>query len=652
LALAGMIVSCGSLPPVRAVPDDRHVDDLWLALRRGDLPAARTSASQIDDEHLSERARRDLQFAQSGRSAALVAALDDGSWWAARYMASSAEARVVLDATGTPVDTAGWIIERSRKAENSGRRAAWARLAMACSVGSLEAAALLGEAHFAEEAWGDLATLFEQTPDSARLAELEHRFAASTGRVVAAVEGLLSDLADGRATPRGLGLLGRLLFAVPQHEAEARARDLLSLDQAPGQHWRRARSRLLAQLLARAGSPSDAHELLSAESWLAVEDGRRLRRWEQRVKIADGLPIDSGVGPEQRVDADPARVGSAELQRLRFLYEWNGAARRAYREALLGGERDLDGFLSRLDDAAASLGEVPSLGALPREEFGVFGEMLGVDDLARDHPDLFVLGGRGFLLPPEISVYDRIAARTVGTPNGSYQEVMVRHLRVPGFIASQGATFTGAGIVHTVFLDAERVHADAARIRATTLGPEQQARPAADLASRRALTEPLDVVQRLQVAVSEEAGDALEERLIENLALHEGQHIIDVQAFLARGQLGRLADLISAGLLPGSVRSEVERRAQLRALRESSDPRLALAELLAQLPVEGPSAESEHARGYAQLLGAFVRLLDRGDYQGGRQLHELDIDPGRVLIQQLHRLPKSVIRAVALAIDD
>jgi hypothetical protein len=647
-----MVLSCGSLPGVHPVPDDRHVDALWLALSRGDLGSAEAAANLIEDVHLAERARRDVQAARSGRAAALVAALETGSWWAARYMASSEAARELLEASSTPRRSAGWILERSRRAAISERRIAWASLAAAGPVGSLEALALLGEAHFSRQDWEQLEALLADAPDSARLSDLTHRFFASTGRMLAAVEGLLSDLATGRITPTGLDLLCGLLFAVPQQAAEERARTLLALDDAPGRHWQRSRSVLLAQLLARAGELDRARQLLAAQTWLEVEHGRLLLRLQQRLSIEDGLAIHADASLEELIDADPGRIASAALSRLRLLHEWNGAAQRSYREALLGDERDLDGFLSRLDEAASSLGDVPSLAGLPRDDFGVFGEMLAVDDLTQGHPDMFVLGGQGFLLPPEISVYDRLAVRSVETPTGSYREVTVRHLRVPGFIASQGATFTGAGIVHTVFLDAERVAVEAGRIRATTLGPEQQARPAVDRESRRALIEPLDVALRLRAAASAEAGDALEQRLTESLALHEGQHIIDVQAFLARGQLGRLADLISAGLLPGAVRSEVERRAQLRSLRESSDPRLPLADLLAQLPVEGVRAESEHARGYAELLGAFVECLDRGAYEGARPLQELGLDPARVLIQQLHKLPMSVVRAIALAIDD
>ncbi|MFT7465539.1 MAG: hypothetical protein ACI9EF_003908, partial [Pseudohongiellaceae bacterium] len=61
---------------------------------------------------------------------------------------------------------------------------------------------------------------------------------------------------------------------------------------------------------------------------------------------------------------------------------------------------------------------------------------------------------------------------------------------------------------------------------------------------------------------------------------------------------------------------------------------------------------SEHARGYVDLLGEFIELLDTGDYAESQALQTWGVDPQRVLVQQLHKLPKSVVRAVARAIAD
>jgi len=471
------------------------------------------------------------------------------------------------------------------------------------------------------------------------------------------LDGLLSDLEGGRATPSGLGLLGQLLLSVPSPRAERRALSLLEADTAPGLLWERARSRLTAQLRARAGDLQGAQEALSSLPWLELTEGRQFSRWRHRQALEAGLPgfdqtsLDQ-PSPEEQIDGDSARLSSSAMQRLRWFHEWDLAARQSYREALKGDDGELDEFLARLDAAAAPVGSAPVLSALPRQDFGLFGELLDVSTLTGSLGQAFVLGGEGFLLPAEITMYDRLSSRPVETETGSYDEVSVSHLRVPGFVASQGAAFTGAGIVHTVFIDEERVAVEAGRMAALTLGAEPSPQLAVGRAERRALREPLDVVLRLRAAVSADAGPGLQALLRESLALHEGQHIIDVQAFLAMSSFGRLAELMSAGLLPGAVRAEVERKAQLRALRECSDPRLPLADLVAQLPVEGARAQSEHARGYEALLAEFVGLLDSGDYEGALPLQTWEIDPGRVLVQQLHKLPRSVIRALALAVPD
>lgn len=652
VALAGMVLSCGALPIATPNEDDASLDDLWLALRRGDLLQAEAAQARIEDELLSERARRDLQAARFGRSAALVSAWDDGSWWAARFLASGEAAREALERVGSARRSAAWALERSRRAATLDRQASWARKALSGPTGSLEAWALLAESHFAGKDWQALGELFDEAPQSARLTDLRRRFAVRCGRRLAALDGLLDDLSAGRATPTGLELLGRLLLAVPQPAAERRALALLEADNTSGAHWEHARSQLAARLRARAGDLGGARLALSQLPWLAVDEARLLRRWTWREGLEAGQPGEAQPSPEQRLDGDPLRVGSVAVQQLRWFHEWNLAARQSYRDALQGDDSELDEFLTRLDEATAPLGAAPTLAALPRRDFGVFGELLAVDGLAETLGDVFVLGGEGFLLPPEITMYDRLSSRQVDTGAGSYEEVTVRHLRVPGFVASQGAAFTGAGIVNTVFLDEEQVTAEAARIAAFTLGPEPSAQLAPDRRTRRSLSEPLDVAMRLRAAAGEAAGDELRERLRESLSLHEGQHIIDVQAFLALSQLGRLGELVSAGLLPGAVRAEVERRAQLRALRECSDPRWPLAGLVAQLPVEGRRAESEHARGYVALLAEFIAILDSGAYAGSQPLEHWGIDPARVLVQQLHRLPRSVLRAVALAIDD
>ena len=645
-----MVAACGSPSRPLPHPDDEPIDTVWLALRLGDLERAELAAEEIADPTFRERAERDVMSVRDGRPAALVAALDDGAWLAARYRASDEQALAELEAErGRHGESAALWLELSRRSATGVRRRATARRAGRLGAGARASVSAEAESLLAERKMSALEQLLDTVgTEGPRMRWLARRLAVATGRLHHAVWGLLDDVAEGQAIPEGLELLGRLLEGIPQEDAERRAWQLLEHDDSRGSRWQRARAGLLASLAARRGEDGVALSLLAAVGPPTPDSFA----WQRRLWARAGSPL-SPPDPESTCDLDPVRTDSAACLTLRLTAEWDLAARSAYRAAAEGDDGDFDDFLRTLDEAAAPLGDAPRLAELPRRSFGLFGEMLQTDELADALPGLFVLSGRAIGRPPELTCYDLLARRHVDDArafDGGYDECLVRRLRVPGQAAAAGARFTGAGLVHTVFLDADQVDWDARADRSMRGGPVLAPLPAPDGSARRSLSEPLDCSERLTLAAVAEAGERYEADVLAALSIHEAQHIADAGRFLRAGPFERLGDLLGAGLLPSSVRAELERRAQLAALRDAPDPRIPLADMLALVPVEGARRSSEHARGYEDLLAAFVGQLDRGDWEGAVPLEELGLDPHAVLVQQLHLLGPETVRAVARAL--
>ncbi|MCB9899433.1 MAG: hypothetical protein H6825_15610 [Planctomycetes bacterium] len=658
LALAGMLAACGlTRPVVEASGDDLRLDRLWLALERGDVEGASGAAAEVHAPGFAERARFDALALAEGRVAALTRAREQGSFWRARFLASDARAREVLDEVPESQRGLAYRLEDARLSPPQ-RRASIAGALVESGAGGTEALAVWVEALLAQGRLADADALLDAGPSTARLRAARHRLELATGRVRSGVRGLLDDLGAGLLTTSGLQLLERALQRVPMDDLEAEARRLLRADGERGERYERTRTRVLAGLELRAGHAREGVAQLARLDVRDPVDDRLARRVRRRA----GLPVPDDDGrpptPEERVDADPQRVGGRALLELRTADEWSLAARATYHGALVDGdELDLDGFTAALDAAGAHLGDgVPRLAELPRRGFGLFGELLDTTGLAEALPDAFVLAGEGFLLPPELTLYDRVASASpdlVGDDGEHvrYTRQLVQGMRVPGLQASRGADFSGAGLVDVVFLDADQVLRQARR-PASPLAPlPPEAWPARDTAERRALDEPLDTAERLLAAARADAGDDFARRVLEALALHEERHILDVQHLLARNVFGMLLDVLSAGGTPDAVRAEVERRAQLDAIRRATDPRLPLAHVIASLRSDpGLPGVGEHAAGYGELLAQLVEVLDEERWDGARPLSELGIDRGRVLVQQLWRLDPETLRALAMAV--
>lgn len=653
VGLAGS--GCSTVAPLRLDADDRAVDEVWVALSGEDLDRASGAAAAIRQPSLRARAELDLGSVVEGRAAALVRCLDDGSWLAARYDASTERARDRLraarhEAAGDPA----WELERARRAADVESRAAQARALVGRTPGGAEALALAAESLVAlglvDEAVRLLGDDGERT---GRLRAVTRQVQWLSGARLAAADGVLRDVDEGLAVPTSLVVLELATVELPLAGVDEAIRTALAAP-LPGELLERGRQRVLARLDAVAGRPLVAAERLATREDLLPSESLAVDAW--RLRGASEEPreraVDPSWPPERRVDLDPRRVESHEMARLRRLAEWDLVAREHYTGVLEGeDELDLPELLEALDAVAGPLGVPPTrLVEAPRRDYGVLGTLVDSEALLATDPGSFVLAGRGLGLPAEITAYDVEACMLadLAAHGSDYTECLVRRLRVPGFLASQGARFTGVGLDRIVFLDLDEVDLRVAGTRAADPPVALEARPAAGRVERRDLSEPLNQAARLEWTASTSAPDSYRSAVLGSLAAHERQHVDDARTFLTQGWMGRLAAVAGAGLSPRAVRAELERRAQLAALREAPDPRLPLALAVSALPVEGARRADEHAVGYEALLEAFVTVLDEGEVVDP-EAH--GITRTRVLVQQLERLPPDAIRAIARAID-
>jgi len=649
-AILGMI-GCSTPARVVIAPDDVASDRVWVAISRGDLKAAEAAAKQIDDADLRRRAAFDLIAARDGRAAALVACLDAEDWLAARFDASGQRALERLrDARREGVQGGALWIEEARRSPSIPRQLSAASAAAARSPGGPEGLAIEVEALLGSGQLQAAAERFEQHgAPTARLRLLQRHLQRATGRWEALAAGVLDDVQEDLAVPASLSLLESAIGRSPMRALEEDARVMLADRAIVGARMARARDRLMAMLAVRAGDlPESITRLSRWEPRMPGEDAA-LHRWHLRLGRGGAETL------EESIEADAGRaVGRAVFER-RLAQEWDLAARASYRDTDEGDGPDLDAFCVRLDEAAASLPGRPSLADLPRRDYGLFGAMLDTDPLREVLPDALILGGKALSLPAELAWYDRLDCSPKELPGewGEYDQCFVRRQRVRGYAASRGLSISGAGIDRIVYLDLDEVEAEERLSRPVQPEPPAlEALPAIDTAERRALTEPLDVVSRLERRAREAAGTSYQDRLLETLEHHERQHIVDFRSFVEQGAGGKLVTIFSAGLLPGSVRAEVERRAQLAAMREVSDPRIPLAQAVSFLPVEGARRGSEHALGYEALVAEFLDVLDSRRWPGAPRLAALGIDSDRSLLQQLDRLDPEAVRAIALAMDD
>ncbi|QDV07008.1 hypothetical protein Poly30_25270 [Planctomycetes bacterium Poly30] len=133
------------------------------------------------------------------------------------------------------------------------------------------------------------------------------------------------------------------------------------------------------------------------------------------------------------------------------------------------------------------------------------------------------------------------------------------------------------------------------------------------------------------------------------VAVHEEGHLCDRASWypLSFGRVLKLIGFAGAhGFKGGRIGQALEERAQLVALAECDDPRLAWIDLLDAAENAGGGSVTPHAAAYRRLLGDLLERLEdefrTGDWSG------VELDPSMRWIDQLHRIPPEQLRGLAV----
>ena len=222
--------------------------------------------------------------------------------------------------------------------------------------------------------------------------------------------------------------------------------------------------------------------------------------------------------------------------------------------------------------------------------------------------------------------------------------------RLSSYLDSQGGGLGGACLPDGIWLDA-----DSAREADFGLRSVVATDPARLEAGRRAnaLLPPDGPGGLFGTSETAGAGLRLVDRYVQRrpgrawgsfstLVAHEYGHVVEIQRHLPllRGLPASVALIVGCGFSPLQVEMELERRAQLAALAYAEDPDLALAEMMAALPVQARTPDA-HAGGYQRA----IRALAVEVYNHPARYPE--IDRAYRVVPQLDRLSNEEIRQAA-----
>lgn len=252
----------------------------------------------------------------------------------------------------------------------------------------------------------------------------------------------------------------------------------------------------------------------------------------------------------------------------------------------------------------------------------------------------------------------RVASSRIEIEGRSVLRVLGEDLEIPSPIEASGGEIAGFALETFIVMNVDRARASALRARrawedrasASATAPavlEDSLDPAADRSERVSMREPGSVVLRTWLraygAYLESGGrpEAFAGLTLDAVEAHERAHISDAHEFLPLSKdVPRLVAVFAENSFsPSNVEAWLEGRAQLEAIVHARDPRIALAELLRDLPSR--DASPPHSVGYFDMAGQLVELVDDA-------LPNLpDLDPDAVLVQQLDRLDPEVLRGLA-----
>jgi len=143
-------------------------------------------------------------------------------------------------------------------------------------------------------------------------------------------------------------------------------------------------------------------------------------------------------------------------------------------------------------------------------------------------------------------------------------------------------------------------------------------------------------------------GEVPFEDFVQLTSVHEEGHLCDRSRLypVSEHLMGVLGLLFSVGFMPAGAERLLEYRAQLVALCELPDPRLAWAEILQA--AESGDDVTPHSGAYGRLLRDLVAQAQRSWRRDPMAWRELD--PDRMLVHQLHHLGPEKLRALALGV--
>ncbi len=342
----------------------------------------------------------------------------------------------------------------------------------------------------------------------------------------------------------------------------------------------------------------------------------------------------------------------------------------------------------------------------PRYSYGWLGQLVHPGPTFSKEDERLGLGKNGDVVPGFADAFAQIGRFALlgevlggGGPDATVlQRTLVetrsgKHLGVPwtGTIAwcegsdvqpragREGATISGAALHEGYWVDIDAVRRERdiwARLQREFGGAAQRERRAAALATRglaisapanrrdlarlerRSVQALLGESDRMRLAVLAErdlgdgngSGVTLDE-LVQLTAVHEEGHLCDRGRLLPVSEhpLRIAAFLVRAGVGPQGIAERLEYRAQLTALCEVPDPRLAWVDVLSAGESEALGV-TPHAAAYRRLLIDLVETLDREFERRPKDWPELD--SSHVLAHQLHRLPPESLRRLALIVAD
>jgi hypothetical protein len=240
--------------------------------------------------------------------------------------------------------------------------------------------------------------------------------------------------------------------------------------------------------------------------------------------------------------------------------------------------------------------------------------------------------------PPEALLAEIVSREPLRTVRMRGTEVEREQIRIgwrypPGYRGwGGGGDLAGLALARSIIVDLHAVArwgGDLHR-RLRRLEPDREtlfAEPALEDEPVTAIDDPAGVADRLYLA-----GDF---DLAAEVGIHEDAHLVDAARHLPVGRhaFRNLGLALRRGFSTSEILAFLERNAQLTAIAEGPAPLAALASCCAALGDPGV-----HATAYQEIVQGMVNEI-----HASRERYP-EIDPERVIVQQLHHLPEAKVR--------